>query len=88
MSEYRYLSSSKSSRRAVRRMIGMQIFYYRHQYNMRAEELCTRAGITRQALDNVELGKGGMKAAPKWCVIDRILQALDLRLEVKLCKAK
>ncbi len=88
MSEYRYLSSSKSSRRAVRRMIGMQIFYYRHRFNIRADELCARVGIARQVLENIELGKGGMKAAPKWHIIDQILQALNLRVEVKLYKAE
>jgi len=36
MSEYRYLSSSNSSQRAVKRMIGMQIFYYRRKYHIYA----------------------------------------------------
>jgi len=88
MSEYCYLSDSKHSKRAVRRMIGMQIFYYRHQFHIYADELCAQAGITRQMLEKVELGKGGVKAAPKWEVIDRILQVLNLRVDVRLYKAK
>lgn len=85
MSEYRYLSSSKSSQRAVKRMIGMQIFYYRHKFHIFAEPLCEKAGISLRELENVELGKGA-KSAPKWYIIDRILRTLDLQLEVKIFK--
>lgn len=58
MSEYHYLSSSKSSQRAVKRMIGMQIFYHRHKYRIYAELLCEKAHITLRELENVELGDG------------------------------
>lgn len=85
MSEYRYLSGSKSSQRAVKRMIGMQIFYHRHKFHIFAEPLCKEAGISLRELENVELGKGA-KSAPKWYIIDRILRTLDLQLEVKIFK--
>ena len=85
MSEYRYLSSSKSSQRAVKRMIGMQIFYYRLKYHIYAEALCEKAGITLRELENVELGKGA-KSSPKWFVINRILKTLNLQLDVSLSK--
>lgn len=85
MSEYHYLSSSKSSQRAVKRMIGMQIFYRRHKYRIYAESLCEKAHITLRELENVELGMG-KRSAPKWFIINRILNALNLQLDVKAFK--
>ncbi len=85
MSEYHYLSSSKSSQRAVKRMIGMQIFYHRHKYRIYAESLCEKAHITLRELENVELGMG-KRLAPKWFIINRILNALNLQLDVNAFK--
>ena len=78
MSEYHYLSSSKSSQRAVKRMIGMQIFYHRHKYRINAESLSEKAHIILRELENVELVMGKC-SAPKWFIIIRILNALNMQ---------
>lgn len=55
----------------------MQIFYHRHKYRICAESLCEKAHITLRELENVELGMG-KRSAPKWFIINRILNALNL----------
>lgn len=66
-------------------MIGMQIFYHHHKYRIYAESLCEKAHITLRELENVELGMG-KRSAPKWFIINRILNALNLQLDVKAFK--
>ena len=63
----------------------MQIFYHRHKYRIYAESLCEKAHIILRELENVELGMGKC-SAPKWFIINRILNALNLQLDVKAFK--
>lgn len=63
----------------------MQIFYHRHKYRIYAESLCEKAHIILRELENIELGMG-KRSASKWFIINRILNALNLQLDVKVFK--
>lgn len=79
MSDYIYHSHSKYPQRAVKQMIGFQIFCHRHRYHISAKEFCQRYQITRKELEKVELGlpyKGG----PKWGLIRKVLEANNLKI--------
>ena len=46
MSVYSYCSKSQYPQRAAKRMIGFQIFCYRHKYKLSTEVFCKRCGIS------------------------------------------
>ena len=83
MSHYIYHSQSKYPQRAVKRMIGFQIFCHRHKYHITAKEFCKRCSITRNELEKLELGLS-VKSAPKWGLIRKVLQANNLQLNITL----
>lgn len=56
MSVYSYCSKSQYPQRAAKRMIGFQIFCYRHKYKLSTEVFCKRCGISPKELEKVELG--------------------------------
>lgn len=56
MSAYSYCSKSQYPQRAAKRMIGFQIFCYRHKYKLSTEVFCKRCGISPKELEKVELG--------------------------------
>lgn len=83
MSHYSYFSESKYPQRAVKRMIGFQIFCYRHKYRINAEKFCQRSGISLQELERLELGSAS-KSGPNWPLIRKVLKGNNLQLGILL----
>ena len=85
MSDYIYCSQSQYPKRAVKRMIGFQIFCYRHRYHISAKEFCKRCGISCKELERLELGLPS-SSAPKWSLIKKILETNNLKIALKFQK--
>ena len=79
MSDYIYHSQSMYPQRAVKRMIGFQIFCHRHRYHISAKEFCKRCQITQKELEKIELGLSN-KGGPKWGLIRKVLEANNLKI--------
>ena len=83
MSVYSYCSKSQYPQRAAKRMIGFQIFCYRHKYKLSTEVFCKRCGISPKELEKVELGLPS-PGAPSWHSIRKILESNNLQLYIEL----
>lgn len=79
MSDYIYHSQSMYPQRAVKRMIGFQIFCHRHRYHISAKEFCERCGISHKELERLELGLPS-SSGPKWSLIKKILETNNLKI--------
>lgn len=83
MSYYSYCSNSKYSRRAIKRMIGFQIFCYRHKNKIKTEKFCKKCGITPSELEKLELGMA-VRTTPNWTLIDKVFEAYHLQLKLSI----
>ena len=83
MSAYSYCSKSQYPQRAAKRMIGFQIFCYRHKYKLSTEVFCKRCGISPKELEKVELGLPS-QGAPRWHSIRKVLESTNLQLHIEL----
>lgn len=83
MSAYSYCSKSQYPQRAAKRMIGFQIFCYRHKYKLSTEVFCKRCGISPKELEKVELGLPS-QGAPRWYSIRKVLESNNLQLHIEL----
>ena len=83
MSVYSYCSKSQYPQRAAKRMIGFQIFCYRHKYKLSTEVFCKRCGISPKELEKVELGLPS-PWAPRWHSIRKVLESNNLQLHIEL----
>ena len=83
MSVYSYCSKSQYPQRAAKRMIGFQIFCYRHKYKLSTEVFCKRCGISPKELEKVELGLPS-PGAPRRHSIRKILESNNLQLHIEL----